>query len=74
MEQLSGLAQVSQGTRRQCAQAASIICLMEVGCPPPKFLWSPKLLTSVGRSGEQDLREGPPVLGSTWSEFVFLAQ
>lgn len=42
--------------------------------PPPKFLWSPKLLTSVGRSREQDLREGPPVLGSTWSEFVFLAQ
>lgn len=42
--------------------------------PPPKFLWSPKLLASVGRSREQDLREGPRILGSTWSEFVFLAQ
>lgn len=30
------------------------------GMGPPKFLWSPKLLTSVGRSREQDLREGPP--------------
>lgn len=55
MEQLSGLAQVSQGTRRQCAQAASIICLMEVGCPPPQVSMEPK----AAYFGRQEQGAGP---------------